>query len=162
MVPDYVYSFSNDDLVGPLPDDQGEELEIILGLAKQVEEDTAYCRQLEAAHAREKEQNHQDLVEDLTSLRVTIEEGKVAFQQQMHETNLVLKRLTAGQTDILQSIAQGAEQHSAELAAMRDDISQLTSALQDLYGPSLVIATPPRLQQTESDIPLSPHIFPSV
>jgi hypothetical protein len=119
---------------------------VVVNLLQQLEEQKAWRFNLEQTRAVEH-------VEQQT-LRDTITSLQREFQQHMAETNLMLAKLTEGQSGIQTSMTQG--EHVS--AAMRQDIADLTVMIKDLLNlrPSTVpLSTPPRCHRTDSDQSLS-------
>jgi hypothetical protein len=127
---------------------------VISELTRQLEENSAHRVQLTKSRAIEKAEQL-ELRDTITSILTTIKQDKINFQEQLYETNLVLEKLTSGQTDIQKAMIQRDADHKEEVTEMRDSIRQLTAAIQDLVTSrtSLPLATPPRIQRTDSDIP---------
>jgi hypothetical protein len=121
----------------------------LAGLAQQLEENRKWRTNLELSLQIEKEEHK--------AFRETIAQDKIEFQTQMESITLLLATLTEGQTGIQQAMTRRDEQHFEEVAAIRQDIAELTASFRDLLHTrtSIPISTPPRLLRTDSDNPLS-------
>jgi hypothetical protein len=121
-------------------------------IGQQLEANRKWRVSLEAARQEEKQQQ-QELSDTVNTLRRELDEIKTTMKKQYDDTAQVLGQLTAGQTELHRDLASRDQQQADTFTAMRADITALTASVRDLFlvNPSASVATPPRLQRTDSD-----------
>ena len=126
-----------------------------IDISRQLEDNRKWRVTQEHTRNAEKQQ-HQDLREMVNLLRKELDEEKLAMKKQLDASSAVLGHLATGQSEIQRTMAARDEHHGEAFIAMRADITALTKSVRELLHirSDPPIATPPRLQRTDPDIPL--------
>jgi hypothetical protein len=128
----------------------------LIDIMTQLAENREYRKKLEASLEIEKAEQ-QSFHETLNAIRATIETNRLESQHHMDQTTLVLAQLTNGHTELQHTLETRDTQRSAEVQALRSDISKLSAtvlSLLQLRNP-IPLSTPPRIQWNDSDNPAS-------
>jgi hypothetical protein len=141
--------------LSPTNDSPSAPPSVLRDLGQQLEANRKWRITLEAARQEEKHQQ-QALSDTVNTLRRELEEVKLSMKKQYDDTAKVLGQLTSGQTEIQKDLSSRDQQHVEAFTAMRTDIAALTKSVRDLFlvSTSASLATPPRLQRTDSDLVL--------